>query len=117
MPTKKNRRSQVLVQMWWPIKFHLTEHVLTFENMNNGYIVYTYICIYSSGMMVSFVSLHLFLWPLSDLLEHYPLVIWGVFACVVVVAVYREDVLGGGVVVIPPECEFYYCSVSRFYSG
>jgi len=32
-------------------------------------------------------------------------VVWGVFACVVVVAVYREDVLGGGVVVLPLECE------------
>jgi hypothetical protein len=59
-------------------------------------------------MMVGFLSLHLSLWPLSDLLEHYPLVIWGVFACVVVVAVYREDVLGGGVVVISLECEVYY---------
>ena len=68
--------------------------------------------IYSSGMMVSFSSLHLSLhvsfWPLSDLLEHCPLVIWGVFACVVVVAVYKEDVFGGGVVVIPLECEVYY---------
>jgi len=54
--------------------------------------------------MVGFSSLHdLSLWPLSDLLEHYPLVIWGVFACVVVVPVYREDVLGGGVVIIPLE--------------
>jgi len=58
--------------------------------------------------MVGFVSLHLSLWPLSDLLKHYPLVIWGVCACVVVVAVYREDVLGGGVVVISLECEVYY---------
>jgi len=55
-------------------------------------------------MMVCLLSLHLSLWPLSDLLEHYPLVIWGVFAFVVVVAVYRE----GGVVVIPLECEVYY---------
>jgi len=46
--------------------------------------------------MVDFSSLYLSLWPLSDLLKHYPLVVWGVFACVVVVAVYREDVLGGG---------------------
>jgi len=58
--------------------------------------------------MVGFPSLHLSLWPLSDLLEHYPLVIWGVFACVVVVVVYREDVLGGGVVIIPLEGEVYY---------
>ena len=58
-------------------------------------------------MIVGFSSLHLSLWPLSDLLEHYPLVIWGVFACVVVVAVYREDVLGGGVVVIPLEGDVY----------
>jgi len=55
-------------------------------------------------MMVGFSSLHLSLWPLSDLLEHYPLVIWGIFACVVVVAVHGEDVLSGGVVVIPLEC-------------
>jgi len=34
-------------------------------------------------------------------------VIWGVFACVVVVAVYREDVLEGGVVVIPLEGDVY----------
>jgi len=68
--------------------------------MDNGYIDYTYIYIYSTGMMVGFSWLHLSLWPLSDLLKHYPLVILGVFACVVVVAVYREDVLGGGVVVI-----------------
>jgi len=53
--------------------------------------------------MIGFSSLHLSLWPLSDLVEHYPLVIWDVFACVVVVAAYREDVLGGGVVVIPLE--------------
>jgi len=53
--------------------------------------------------------MHLSLWLLSDLLEHYPLVIWGIFACVVVVAVHREDVLGGGVIVIPLECEIYYC--------
>jgi len=66
------------------------------------YIIYIYI--YSSGMMVGFSSLHLSLWPLSDLLEHYPLVIWGIFACVVVVAVHGEDVLSGGVVVIPLEC-------------
>jgi len=59
-------------------------------------------------MMVGFSSLHLSLWPLSDLVMHYPLVIWGVFACVMVVAVYREDVHGGGVVVIPLECEAYY---------
>ena len=58
--------------------------------------------------MVDFSSLYLSLWPLSDLLKHYPLVVWGVFACVVVVAVYREDVLGGGVVVISLECEVYY---------
>jgi hypothetical protein len=58
--------------------------------------------------MVGFSSLHLSLWPLSDLVEHYPLVICGVFACVVVVAVYREDVLGGGVVVIPLEGKVYY---------
>ena len=58
--------------------------------------------------MVSFSSLHLSLWPLSDLLEHYLLAVWGVFACVVVVAVYRKDVLGGGVVVLPLECEVYY---------
>jgi len=41
-------------------------------------------------MMVGFESLHLSLWPLSDLLEHYPLVIWGVFTCDVVLAVYRD---------------------------
>jgi len=76
--------------------------------MDDGYIDYTYIYMYSSGMMVDFSSLHLSLWPLSDLLEHYPLVIWGAFACVVVVAVYREDVLEGGIVVIPMECEVYY---------
>jgi len=59
--------------------------------------------------MVGFSSLHLSLWPLSDLLEHYhPLVVLGVFAGVVVVDVYREDVLGGGVVVLPLECEVYY---------
>ena len=58
--------------------------------------------------MVGFSSLHLSLWPLSDLLEHYSHVVWGVFAGIVVVAVYREDVLGGGVVVIPMECEVYY---------
>jgi len=67
--------------------------------------------------MVGFSSLDLSLSPLSDLLEHYPLVIWGIFACVVVVAVYREDVLGGGVVVIPLECEVYYRSVSPHYHG
>ena len=44
-------------------------------------------------MMVGFSSLHLSLWPLSDLLEHYPLVIWGVFTCVVVVAVYERTCL------------------------
>jgi len=76
--------------------------------MDNGYIDYAYIYIYISGLMVGFSSLHLSLWPLSDLLEHYPLVIWGVFACVVVVSVYKEDVLGGGFVVIPLECEVYY---------
>ena len=43
--------------------------------------------------MVGFSSLHLSLWPLSDLLEHYPLVIWGVFTCVVVVAVYERTCL------------------------
>ena len=58
--------------------------------------------------MVGFGSLHLSLWPLSDLVEHYPLVVLGVFAGVVVVDVYREDVLGGGVVVLPLECEVYY---------
>jgi len=63
---------------------------------------------YSSGKMVGFSTLHLSLWPLLDLQEHYPSVIWGNFACVVVVAVYREDVLGGGVVVIALECEIYY---------
>ena len=67
--------------------------------------------------MVGFSSLRLSLWPLSDLLEHYPLVIWGVFACVVVVAVYREDVFGGGVVVIPLEGEVVYRSVFPHYSG
>ena len=66
--------------------------------------------------MVGFSSLHLSLWPLSDLLEHYPLVIWGVLACVVVVAVYRVDVLGGGVVIIPLEVEVYYRSVRPHYS-
>jgi len=74
-----------------------------------------YMYIYSSGLMVGFSLLHLSLWPLSDLLEHYPLVIWGVFACVLVVAVYREDVLGGGVVVIPLECQVYYRSVNLHY--
>jgi len=59
--------------------------------------------------MFGLTSMHLSLWLLSDLLEHYPLVIWGIFACVVVVAVHREDVLGGGVIVIPLECEIYYC--------
>jgi len=58
--------------------------------------------------MVGISSLHLSLWALSDLLEHYPLVVWGVFTGVVVVAVHREDVLGGGVVVLPLECEVYY---------
>ena len=67
--------------------------------------------------MVGFESLYLSLWPLSDLLEHYPLVIWGVFACVVVVPVYREDVLGGGVVIIPLEVEVYYSSVRPHFSG
>ena len=79
-----------------------------FEIMDDGYIDCTYIYIYSSGLMVGFSSLHLSLWPLSDLLEHYPLVVWGVFACVVVVAVYRQDVFGGGVVVLPLECGVYY---------
>jgi len=61
--------------------------------------------------MVGFSSFHLSLRPLSDLLEHYPIVIWGIFVCVVAVAISRdsEDVLGGGVVVIPLECEVYYC--------
>ena len=63
--------------------------------------------------MIGFSSLHLFLCFLSDLLEHYPLVIWGVFACVVVLAVYS----GGGVVIIPPEVEVYYRLVSPHYSG
>ena len=67
--------------------------------------------------MVGFSSLHLSLWPLSDFLEHYPLVIWGIFACVVVVAVCREDLLGGGVVVIPLEGEVDYRSVHPHYSG
>jgi len=67
--------------------------------------------------MVGFSSLHLSLWPLSHLLEHYPLVIWGVFACVVVVAVSREDVLGGGVIVIPLEGEVYCRLVRPHYSG
>jgi len=57
--------------------------------MDNGYIDYTYIYIYSSSFMVNFSSLHVSLWPLSDLLEHYPLVVWGVFACVVVVDIER----------------------------
>ena len=75
--------------------------------MDNGYIDYN-IYIYSSSLMVGFSSLHLSLWPLSDLLEHYhPLVVLGVFAGVVVVDVYREDVFGGGVVVLPLECEVY----------
>jgi len=73
--------------------------------------------IYSSGLMVGISSLYLSLWPLSDLLEHFPVVIWGVFACVMVVAVYREDVLGGGVVVIPLECQVYYRSVTLHYRG
>jgi len=64
---------------------------------------------YSSGMMVGFSSYHLSLWPLSDLLEYYPIVIWGIFVFVVAVDVSREDVFGGGVVVIPQECEVYYC--------
>ena len=59
--------------------------------MDNRYINYTYIHMYSSSLIVGFSSLHLSLWPLSDLLEHYPLVVWGVFACVVVVTVYREN--------------------------
>jgi len=67
--------------------------------MMGTWIVHIYI--YSSGLMVGFSSLHLSLWPLSDLLEHYPLVVWGVFAGFVAVAVYRDDVLGGGVVVLP----------------
>ena len=75
--------------------------------VDNGYIDYTYIYVYSSSLMVSFSSLYLSLWPLSDLLEHYPLVVWGVFACVVAVAVYKEDVLEGGVVVLPLKCEVY----------
>jgi len=73
--------------------------------------------IYSGGMIVGFLSLHLSLWPLSDLLEHYPLVIWGIFACVVVVAVYREDVRAGGVVVIPLECQVHYCLVEPHFCG
>ena len=67
--------------------------------------------------MVGISSLHLSLWALSDLLEHYPLVVWGVFTGVVVVAVHREDVLGGGVVVLPLECEVYYRSVTPHYRG
>jgi len=39
--------------------------------MDNGYIEYTYIYMYSSSLMVGFSSLYLSLWPLSDLLEHY----------------------------------------------
>jgi len=35
-------------------------------------------------------------------------VVRGVFACVVVLAVYREDVLGGGDVVLPLEFKVYY---------
>jgi len=73
--------------------------------------------VYSSGLMVGFSSLHLSLWPLSDLLEHYPFVIWCVFACVMVMAVYRKDVLGGGVVVIPLECQVNYRSVNLHYCG
>ena len=76
--------------------------------MDDGYIDYTCIYMYSSCLTVGFSSLHLSLWPLSDLLEHYPLVVWGVFACVVVVTVYRENMLGGGVVVLSLECEVYY---------
>jgi len=59
--------------------------------MDNRYINYTYIHMYSSSLIVGFSSLHLSLWPLSDLLEHYPLVVRGVFACVVVVTVYTEN--------------------------
>ena len=79
--------------------------------MDDGYIDYIYIHIYSSSLMVGFSLLHLSLWPLSDLLEHYPLMVWGVFACVVVVAVAVNRVImfGGGVVVLPLECEVYYC--------
>jgi len=77
--------------------------------MDNRYIKYTYIFIYSSGMMVGVSSLHLSLWPLSHFLEHYPRMIWSIFACVVVVAVYRQDMLGGGVVVISLQCKVYYC--------
>ena len=42
---------------------------------------------------------------LSDLLEHYPFVVWVIFLCVVVSAVHTEDVLGGGVFVIRLESE------------
>ena len=77
------------------------------------WIMGIHIYIYSRGMMIGFSSLHLSLCFLSDLLEHYPLVIWGVFACVVVLAVYS----GGGVVIIPPEVEVYYRLVSPHYSG
>ena len=69
--------------------------------------VFIFICV--SGVMVGLTLFHLSLWLLSDLLEHYPFVIWGVFACVVVVAVHRENVFGGGVIIITPECEVYYC--------
>jgi len=76
--------------------------------MDDGYIDYTYIYMYSSSLIVGFSSLYLSLCPLSDLLEYCPLVVWGVFACVVVVTVYRENMFGGGVVVLPLECEVYY---------
>jgi len=79
--------------------------------------LYIYICV--SGVMVAMVrlSLPLSLWLLPYLLEHYPLMICGIFACVVVVAVHREDVLGGGVVVIPLEYEVYLCRVGPHYNG
>jgi len=45
--------------------------VIRDTTMDNGYIEYTYIYMYSSSLMVGFSSLYLSLWPLSDLLEHY----------------------------------------------
>jgi len=47
----------------------------------NSYIIHIH-CI--NGVMVGLSSLHLSLWLLSDLLEHYSIAIWGIFVCAVV---------------------------------
>ena len=67
--------------------------------MYNEYIHFTFVCV--SDVKVGLSSLYLSLWFLSDLAENYPLVIWGIFTRVVVVAVHRRNMLGCGVVFIP----------------